>query len=132
MKTALIWGVAAIAVAVGLFWLTQRGNGNAQPIGFSSSASNVSVIGNEQVINISAKGGYNPRVSTAKAGIPTVIRFQTQGTFDCSSYVRIPSLNVNKILPRTGTTEIDLGIPKIGTLQGSCGMGMYPFQIQFE
>jgi len=86
----------------------------------------------KQIIEITAKGGYNPRVSTAKAGIPTILRINTNGTFDCSSSIRIPSLGISKYLPQSGVTDIDLGINQTGTLYGSCGMGMYPFQINFE
>ena len=68
----------------------------------------------------------------AKAGIPTVLRINTDGTFDCSAAVRIPALSVSEILPNSGVKEIDLGTPNVGTLDGNCGMGMYPFEIVFE
>jgi plastocyanin domain-containing protein len=87
---------------------------------------------NIQIIEIKAKGGYTPRKSIAKAGVPTILRFDTNGTFDCSSSVRIPSMNIFKNLPQSGTTDIDLGVQKSGTLQGMCGMGMYPFEIDFQ
>jgi hypothetical protein len=87
---------------------------------------------NKQIIEIKAKGGYTPRKSIAKAGIQTILRFNTNGTFDCSSSVRIPSMNIFKNLPQSGVTDIDLGSQKAGTLKGSCGMGMYPFEIEFQ
>lgn len=93
---------------------------------------NVSIVDGKQIIEITAKGGYTPRKSIAKAGIPTILRFNTNGTFDCSSSVRIPSMNIFKSLPQRGTTDIDLGTQKAGTLNGSCGMGMYPFEISFQ
>lgn len=93
---------------------------------------NVSIVEGKQIIEIKAKGEYTPRRSIAKAGIPTIIRFNTSGTFDCSSFVRIPSMNISKILPNSGITDIDIGNQPVGTLQGSCGMGMYPFEIQFN
>jgi plastocyanin domain-containing protein len=93
---------------------------------------NVSIVDGKQIIEIKAKGGYSPRVSTAKSGIPTILRFNTKGTFDCSSSIRIPSMNISELLPNSGSKDIDLGTPKVGTLQGSCGMGMYPFQIDFQ
>lgn len=68
----------------------------------------------------------------AKAGIPTIIRFDTKGTFDCSSAVRIPSMDISKNLPQTGSTDIDIGVPQVATLQGTCGMGMYPFEVEFK
>ena len=89
-------------------------------------------ISEPQIVEIQAKGGYTPRKSIAKAGVPTIIRFNTNGTFDCSSSVRIPSMSIYKSLPMSGTTDIDLGVQKVGTLNGSCGMGMYPFEIEFQ
>ena len=97
-----------------------------------STANNVNIIDGKQIIEIRAKGGYTPRKSIAKALIPTILRFDTNGTFDCSSSVRIPSMNIFKNLPQNGSTDIDLGIPKAQDLQGSCGMGMYPFEINFQ
>lgn len=97
-----------------------------------ANINNVSVVDGKQIIEISAKGGYTPRKSFAKSGIPTILRFNTNGTFDCSSSVRIPSMNISKILPQSGITDIDLGTQKTGTIDGSCGMGMYPFEIEFQ
>ena len=96
------------------------------------NANNVSIVDGKQIIEITARGGYQPRKSIAKAGIPTIIRFNTKGTFDCSSSVRIPSLNLFKNLPQTGITDIDVGSGKVGVLKGSCGMGMYPFEVEFQ
>lgn len=108
--------------------LTKSGDGNAS----TTEANNVSIIDGKQVIEINTRGGYQPRKSVAKAGIPTIIRFNTKGTFDCSSAVRIPSMNISKNLPQTGSTDIDIGNSKLGILQGSCGMGMYPFEVKFQ
>ncbi|KKQ03642.1 MAG: hypothetical protein US18_C0014G0002 [Parcubacteria group bacterium GW2011_GWB1_36_5] len=93
---------------------------------------NVTIIDGKQIIELRAKGGYFPEKSIAKAGIPTILRLDASGTFDCSSIVRIQSMNISKILPQTGSTDIDLGNPKLGILQGTCGMGMYPFEIDFQ
>jgi len=94
-------------------------------------ANNVTIEGGQQIIDITAKGGYTPRTTTAKAGIPTILRFHTTGTFDCSSSVRIPSMGISKSLPSTGTVDIPIADPKAGPLIGMCGMGMYPFQVNF-
>ncbi len=93
---------------------------------------NVRVENGMQIVELTAKGGYQPRRSVAKAGVPTVVRFDTNGTFDCSLSVRIPSLNISKFLPQTGSTDIDIGTQPVGLFRGSCGMGMYPFEINFE
>lgn len=96
------------------------------------SANNVSVVDGKQIIEIWAKGGYQPRQSVAKAGLPTILRVDTNGTFDCSSSIRIPSLGISKLLPQSGTTDIDVGVAQTGTLQGICSMGMYRFEIDFQ
>ena len=93
---------------------------------------NVAVKDNKQVIEIDAKGGYSPRKTLAKAGIPTIIRFKTSNTFDCSIAVRLPSKGVSKILPQTGSSDIDLGTSTVGQFYGTCGMGMYSFEIDFN
>lgn len=96
------------------------------------NANNVSIVDGKQIIEITAKGGYRPAHSVAKAGIPTILRLNTNGTFDCTSIVRIPSLNISQNLPISGSTDISLGTQKATVLQGTCGMGMYPFDITFQ
>lgn len=125
MHIALVVAATLIGGAI-MLTLNKPSTGN------EPAANNVSIVDGQQIIDISAKGGYTPRVSTAKAGIPTIIRFNTRGTFDCSAYIRIPSMGVSKILPSTGTTDISIGTPLAGPLQGMCGMGMYPFQVNFQ
>jgi len=93
---------------------------------------NISVVDGKQIVEIRAKGGYQPRKSIAKAGIPTILRFNTNSTFDCSSFIRIPSLDISKALPQTGTTDVDIGVSQVGKLNGACGMGMYPFEVDFQ
>ena len=130
MKEFLIAVVIAGVLIGGALVFVYGGNdGNSMQ---AVPANNVSIVDGKQIIEISARGGYQPRKSLAKAGIPTVIRFKTSGTFDCSSSVRIASLNILKSLPQTGSTDIDIGTQKVATIKGSCGMGMYPFEIDFQ
>lgn len=126
-KTALAIIIGVVIIGGTLFFVG-KGSGNVA----NTPANNVTVVEGKQIIEISAKGGYQPRKSIAKAGIPTIIRFDTKGTFDCSSSVRIPSMNISQVLPQTGSTDIDVGTQKVATLQGTCGMGMYPFEIDFQ
>ena len=130
MKATTISIIAVLVLIGGAFMLT-KGNSQTQA-DTQVTANNVTVVDGKQIIEISAKGGYQPRKSIAKAGMPTVIRFDTNGTFDCSSTVRIPSMNISKTLPQTGSTDIDVGTQKVATLQGTCGMGMYPFEVSFN
>lgn len=131
MKTPTI--IAIIiggAFVVGAFMLSQDKTAtpvDAQPL------TNVSVENGKQVVTISAKGGYLPRISEAKADTPTILRVDTNGTFDCSASLNIPSMNYQKNLPATGVTDIDIPPQKAGsTFEGLCGMGMYKFQIAFK
>ncbi len=127
MKAIIISIIVAVVLIGGVLVSTSKTD--TTPV---ADANNITIVDGKQIIEINAKGGYQPRKSIAKAGIPTIIRFNTKGTFDCSSAVRIPSLNISKSLPQSGATDIDIGEGKLGTLQGSCGMGMYPFEVEFQ
>lgn len=127
MKAIIVSIIVALIFIGGAFILTRGGGNTGQMV----SANNISIVDGKQIVEITARGGYQPRKSIAKTGIPTVIRFNTKGTFDCSSSVRIPSMNISKSLLQTGSTDIDIGSGKVGILKGSCGMGMYPFQVEF-
>jgi plastocyanin domain-containing protein len=97
------------------------------------ASSNVSLENGKQIIEIKAKGGYAPRITTAKANLPTILRVVTNGTFDCSSSLRIPALNYSQNLPPSGTTDIEVSAqPNGSTLKALCSMGMYNFSIQFK
>jgi plastocyanin domain-containing protein len=125
----LILTLALLMIGYLVMNITGNEETGTAPLG---TASNVSIVDGKQIVEIRAKGGYLPRKSVVKAGMPTVLRVNTSGTFDCSSAIRIPSLQVSQSLPATGVTEIDLGSLDPGTLQGNCGMGMYPFEIEAE
>jgi plastocyanin domain-containing protein len=130
MKTIVAIIIAGIIIGGAIFFT--RSSSPSSPVASKTSVQNVSVVNGKQIITIKAKGGYMPRASVAKADIPTVLRFDTNGTFDCSASVRIASMNISQVLPNSGSTDIDLGTPKAGILQGTCGMGMYPFEIKFS
>ena len=99
----------------------------------TTEQSNISMVDGKQIIEINAKGGYLPRNTIAKANTPTAIKIITQGTFDCSSAVVIPSLGYRKNLPPSGETFIQIPPQKEGsTLQGLCAMGMYNFSVKFN
>ena len=127
-KATIISIVIAVALVGGALALAIGNNGSNG----SDPANNVAVVDGKQIIEITAKGGYSPERSVAKAGLPTILRFNTKGTFDCSSSVRIPSMNISRSLPPSGITDIDLGSQKVATLRETCGMGMYPFEIDFQ
>lgn len=97
----------------------------------TATSDNVSIENGKQFIDLTAKGGFSPRKTIAQAGLPTVLKVTTDGTYDCSASINIPDQSVRQLLPATGTTEIDLGTPEEMVLQGTCSMGMYRFEIDF-
>ncbi len=99
----------------------------------TTTNNNVVTENGQQIISISAKGGYAPQLTVAQADLPTIIKVTTNGTFDCSSSLTIPSLNYHTTLPPTGETTIEIPPQAAGSkLQGLCSMGMYNFTITFN
>jgi len=98
-----------------------------------STVSNVYIEEGVQIIEIRVKGGYFPQVTNASSGLPTVLRFITSSTFDCSSALNIPSLNYQTNLPFSGITDVPIPVQIQNTkLQGLCSMGMYNFVVNFN
>lgn len=93
---------------------------------------NITIKNDIQVIEITAKNGYQPKNTIAKANIPTIIKINGNNNFDCSAFVTIPSLNLSDNLIDKKYTEFNIGPQKPSQLKGSCSMGMYKFNIQFE
>ncbi len=129
MKTALSVIISAVLIGVAILFV---GNPSAVPAAGFFGGNNVNVIDGKQIVEVWAKGGYYPQKSIAKVGIPTIIRFNTSGTYDCSASVLIPSLGISEFLSPSGVTDIDLGSLESKTIQGTCGMGMYSFQVDFQ
>ena len=118
---------------VGLLIITQvftRGESNLKRGGRADA---VAMENGVQVITMTAKGGYSPQYVEAKSGLPTELHVVTSGTFDCSSSLVIPSLGYSTLLEPTGTTTITIPAEQArGSLEGTCGMGMYSFTIAFK
>lgn len=131
MDTKTIISLAVSAVLIGwAFWIASP---RSTVDGDSGTLPTVAIVDGIQIIDITAKGGYSPRVVVAKAGVPTTLRMGTNGTFDCSASLVIPKLSYQKFLPPSGTTEVAISAEQAqGTLQGLCSMGMYSFQVRFQ
>lgn len=131
MKSTITSILVAVFLIGGALYLGNKGNSGAGSN--TPSRSNVSIVNGKQIIEIDAKGGYSPRVTEAQAGIPTVIKMNTRGTFDCSSALVIRELNYQTNLPPSGTTEIEVPPQEAGsTFDGLCAMGMYNFRVNFN
>ncbi len=130
MKPTAIAVIAGALIVAGAIMYGNGGGGDATP---AADAHNVTVADGTQIITMDVKGGYTPKASRAKAGIPTVLRMRTNGTYDCSSSVNIPKLGIRQLLPTSGTTDIPIPAQLAGTtLDGTCAMGMYRFSVSFD
>lgn len=130
-KKALIILTLGLVIALGIVFM--GGSKSDKNTAVNQPVNNVEIRDGVQYVTISAKGGYSPKVSTARAGIPTKLIMKTDGTFDCSASLAIRSIGYQKILPQNGEEIIDIGTPKVGEpLQGVCGMGMYNFEVKFQ
>ena len=129
MKSVIISVLIGIVLVGGAIMLSQKEENGAETV----PVNNVSVRDGKQVVTISAKGGYSPKLSTLKADMPAVLRVETKGSFDCSSSLSIPAISYQKNLPPSGVTEIELPSQKAGSvIEGLCSMGMYKFEIAFK
>ncbi len=129
MKKILL-SIITTALLFGGFFILMR---NEAKVNITPQQANVSVVDDRQIIEITAKGGYTPRQTVAKANLPTTIKVVTNGTYDCSAVLTIPSIKYRSFLPATGETTIDLTAQPPGSvLKGICSMGMYSFSISFN
>lgn len=132
MNKMIIGSLVVTILAIGGIFILLRGGGSRVPAG-STPQMNVSLVDGKQVVEIKAKGGYAPRVTVAKANMPTVINVQTNGTFDCSSALTVPAVGFRAMLPPSGVTPIEIPPQQPGTtIKGVCSMGMYSFAINFN
>ncbi len=129
-KNVVISIVISIVLIGGTLYVVSD---NSTSSGNGSTTQNIEIRDGVQYVNITANGGYAPRISHVKAGIPTKLVVKTDGTYDCSASLVIRSAGFQKILQPTGEEIIDLGTPKSGEkIQGICGMGMYNFAVDFN
>lgn len=126
-KSSIILSASVLLLAVAMIFLTTYKFEKVEAV------NNVTYEGSQQIIALKAKGGFSPSTTIAKAGMPTTLKITTNGTFDCSSSLVIPSLNYEKLLPTTGLTEVEIPAQEKGkTINGMCSMGMYNFSLKFE
>ncbi len=129
-KNVIISIVVSIVLIGGtLYFVSDKSTSS----GSGGATQNTEIRDGVQYVNITAKGGYSPRSSQVKAGIPTKLVVKTDGTYDCTASLVVRSVGFQKILQPTGEEIIDLGTPKSGEkIQGVCGMGMYNFALNFN
>lgn len=130
-KNTIISIALSIAIVAGAFYVvTKEPNTSLGGVEIAQTE-NTELRDGVQYVAVTAQGGYSPKLSTIKSGIPTKLVIKTNGTYDCSASLVIRSIGFQKVLGPTQEEIIDLGIPKAGDkIQGVCAMGMYSFQIK--
>lgn len=83
----------------------------------------------EITINLTDKG-YDPANIIIKKGIPVTVKLVTNDTLGCVRAFVVPSLNIQKVLPKTGEDSFEFTPTETGTISFTCSMGMY--QGKFE
>lgn len=89
-------------------------------------------VGNSVTVR-ALNDGYYPASTRAKAGQPVRLDLVTDKTYSCAQAFVIPALHIERLLPESGVTSINLPPQKAGSvLRYTCSMGMYTGQIRFE
>lgn len=73
--------------------------------------------------------GYSPNVFTLKKGVPTKWVINGENVFGCQGYLVAPKLGIQKALAY-GENIIEFTPEEEGTINFSCGMGMYRGQFK--
>jgi len=115
-------------------WAGNRPQRPAGPPTFSQNPGAATPLPGAAALNLNAlNNGYEPAELRAPADTPLTLNVVTANTVSCSRAFVIPALNVEVILPESGTTPINIPPQKSGTvMRFSCSMGMYTGQITFE
>ena len=81
--------------------------------------------GHQTVLITATSDGYSPSTTHARAGVPTTLLIRSNDAQGCVRAFTVPDLGIQKILPTSGESRIDVGTLQAGTLAYACGMGMY-------
>ncbi len=98
-----------------------RGASQAAPV----AAPPVAADGIQRIMIEAHNTSYSPSAMTVRAGVPTELTIRTDNTRGCTRAIVMSSFGIQKVLPATGDTRVDLGELKPGTHRYTCGMGMY-------
>lgn len=80
----------------------------------------------KQLVTINVNNsGYATDTTSLKIGVPVKLTIVSKNVQSCARSFVIPSLNISKLLPSTGTEIIEFTPTELGILTFSCSMGMY-------
>ena len=84
----------------------------------------------QEVVVRAEPAAYRPNRVQFKAGQPARLRVVTGQRVGCTSVFTIPGLDVERAIPRSGETLVDIPTDKPGKIRFTCGMGMYSGTIE--
>ena len=97
----------------------------AMPSMADTSAVTMDGTGVQHIMVDVGETSYSPSRVRIRAGVPTRLVLRTKDIRGCTSGIVIPSAGVERSLPPTGETTIDLGQPEPGRIDYVCSAGMY-------
>jgi sulfite exporter TauE/SafE len=108
--------------------------GWAQTLMDGQQVSDTAPVSSDGALILNAtNSGYSPHTLHAKADVALKLNMVTKNTYSCARGFVIPVLNVEQLLPASGTVVIDIPAQKSGTvMQFTCSMGMYTGEIVFD
>jgi sulfite exporter TauE/SafE len=99
--------------------------GGAMPMEADTSMVTTDPAGIQHVLIEVGKTSYTPSRVAVRAGIPTRLTLRTKDIRGCTSGIVIPSAGIERSLPPTGDTVVDLGKLSPGRIDYTCSIGMY-------
>lgn len=107
--------------------------GNQCQASENKSDSNISLNNGVQEVTINVSdNGYSPEDIKVKKGTPVKVTLKTDDTLGCARAFVVPSLNIQKNLPKTGEDSFEFTPEKAGRIAFSCSMGMFSGQFVVE
>jgi uncharacterized protein len=88
------------------------------------ASDNVTLADGVQTVRMTQTSGYEPAETVLYAGVPTRWVIESESPFDCSAFIRVPSLGLQVDL-QPGRNTVELPPLDSGTVPFTCVMGMY-------
>lgn len=118
-----IIGLTYISNTINLFGITLINNSATDKV--KNQNTNVLLENGKQIIHMDVtNSGYSPNQFTVRKGIPVKWIINGKNVFGCQGYLMVPLINFQKALD-AGNNIIEFTPKKAGTINFSCGMGMY-------
>jgi len=123
--------IAVLIVMIGVYYFSNfLGIYGLSPASFAAKQNNVTdenvkVENGVQVVKMTVNSsGYTPNFFTIKKGLPVKWLINGENVYGCQASFVVPSLGIQKTF-QPGENVIEFTPKEAGTINFSCGMGMY-------